>query len=536
MSLENEKKSDYQSLRKSAGNGKNGDGNFSLKPAKSKKNEAEIETLINTHKRKEAIEKIPSSEVSPKIDTSQTEFFISAENAKESAKETTYAEEAKIRKEAKRTEKDRKLLSGERWIERNGHFLTYAGIFIFTIIVFFRPYELIPGLSFLSSSAFFVAIATLIIFIPTQLSTEGNITAFPTEVKCVLAMAFLALLTMPIAKHPPTAWETFNDSFSKAIIMFIVMVNVLRTRRRLLGLMWLAFAVSIYISYTAIGMSLRGEYAVEGYRVDAGMKGLFGNPNDLALHLVTMIPLVVCLGIASRSRLMKLAYFSMAVLFITANTLTYSRGGFLGMIAVGGVLVWKIGRKQRLSVSIASIVVGGLFILLAPGNYGLRILSIFGIVPDPVGSADQRKELLERSILVTIRNPWGVGIGNFPILSIKNLVSHNAYTQVSSELGILGLLAYLIFMISPFRKLGAIERTLFKENTHDWFYYLSIGLQASIVGYMVSSFFISVAYNWFVYYLIAYAVAFRRIYQIEKGLKEGVKAEPLWAFRNKARA
>ena len=75
-------------------------------------------------------------------------------------------------------------------------------------------------------------------------------------------------------------------------------------------------------------------------------------------------------------------------------------------------------------------------------------------------------------------------------------------------------------MISPFRKLGAIERTLFAKDESDWFYYMAIGLQASIVGYMVSSFFVSVAYNWFIYYLIAYAVAFRRIYQLEKGVKE----------------
>ena len=49
---------------------------------------------------------------------------------------------------------------------------------------------------------------------------------------------------------------------------------------------------------------------------------------------------------------------------------------------------------------------------------------------------------------------------------------------------------------------------------------MSIGLQASIVGYMVSSFFASVAYNWFIYYLIAYAVAFRRIYSLEERANE----------------
>jgi hypothetical protein len=81
-------------------------------------------------------------------------------------------------------------------------------------------------------------------------------------------------------------------------------------------------------------------------------------------------------------------------------------------------------------------------------------------------------------------------------------------------------------MISPFRKLSAIERRLFDEDKQDWFYYLSIGLQASIIGYMVSSFFAAVAYNWFIYYLIAYAVAFRRIYTLENGPEAKETAMP----------
>ena len=66
-----------------------------------------------------------------------------------------------------------------------------------------------------------------------------------------------------------------------------------------------------------------------------------------------------------------------------------------------------------------------------------------------------------------------------------------------------------------------------QKTSTDWFYYLAIGLQASIVGYMVSSFFASVAYNWFIYYLIAYAVAFRRIYSVEKRFEGGRKGRPL---------
>ena len=81
------------------------------------------------------------------------------------------------------------------------------------------------------------------------------------------------------------------------------------------------------------------------------------------------------------------------------------------------------------------------------------------------------------------------------------------------------------------RLAAAIERRQFDNGETDWFYYLAIGLETAIIGYMVSSFFASVAYNWFIYYLIAYAVAFRRIYSLEKGKGQEIEARPLWEWR-----
>lgn len=475
--------------------------------------------------------KIPSESPNSSVldeHAKQTEVFVDAATTVEAPPpELSYAESQKAAKREKAEARDRKLLSNENWLIRNGHSLSYAGLYIFTILVLFRPYELVPGLGFLSATAFYFAIGTLLVYMPSQLAAEGNLTVFPTEVKMILLMAAISLGTIPIAKDPPLAWETFNDTFSKAVIMFIVMVNVLRTRRRLMGMIWLSLGTAFVLSYQALTLFAKGDLKVEGYRVEVAIGGMFGNPNDLALHLVTMIPIAVCLGIASRSTVWRLIYWSLAGLFVAANFVTYSRGGFLGLVAACAVMVWKLGRKSRLKVSAFSIFVGIVVTLLAPGNYGVRILSIFGLAPDEVGSRDQRRELLERSIIVSLRNPWGIGLGNFPIVGVRNLQTHNAFTQVSSELGLIGLLAYLIFMISPFRKLGAIERTLFSKDEADWFYYLAVGLQASIVAYMVSSFFVAVAYNWFIYYLIAYAVAFRRVYQIERGMKDEVKATPI---------
>lgn len=460
--------------------------------------------------------------------------FKDTENPVSSSAETdheplSYAEEQKREKSRKRLGSDSKLLKTDRWLVRNGHALSFIGLFLFSIIVLYRPYELVPGLGFLSRAAFYLALVTLAFYIPSQLSAEGNLTYFSTEVKAALVLAFVSLATMPIAKDPGLAWETFNDTFSKAVIMFIVMVNVIRTRTRLTAMMWLSLSIGVTLSLFAIKMYLAGEMTVEGYRVKGEIGGMFENPNELSLHLVMMFPLALTLGFASRNVLMRAIYFVVALLLVGANMLTYSRGGFLAFAASCAVLVWKYGRRNRANVTILSAVAGFLMLLVAPGNYLARILSIFGITADPVGSSDQRRELLERSILVSLRNPWGIGLGNFPIVGIRNLVTHNGYTQVSSELGLMGLAAYLVLIISPFRKLGAIERIIYARRSSDWFYHVCIGLQASIVAYMVGSFFAAVAYNWFVYYIIAYAVAFRRIYAIEH--PDDGKVEPSPAFQ-----
>ncbi|MGH9821014.1 MAG: O-antigen ligase family protein, partial [Pyrinomonadaceae bacterium] len=234
---------------------------------------------------------------------------------------------------------------------------------------------------------------------------------------------------------------------------------------------------------------------------------------DMALHLVIFAPVALMLGIATQNKIAKLIYFMAAGMMVVGNMVTQSRGGFLGLLAVAAVLVWKLGRRQRFkTILIASIITIG-FITLAPGNYGKRILSIFVPSLDPVGSSDARRESLKSSIIVTLRNPLGIGIGNTPIVGVRDHETHNAYTQVSSELGWLPLIAYMILLISSLRKLGALERLTYDHENDSWIYYYSIGLQAAIAGYMVSSFFGSVAYQWYIYYPIAYAVGLRRIYQ-----------------------
>jgi O-antigen ligase len=241
---------------------------------------------------------------------------------------------------------------------------------------------------------------------------------------------------------------------------------------------------------------------------------MFGNPNDMALHLVSMVPLALALLLASRGALRKAVFAACALLFAVAVVVTYSRGGFLGLACALFVMAWKLGRRHRLAVCLCVLAGVALLFALAPGNYAERVGSIIGFGEDRVGSASARKELFWRSLFVAARHPvFGVGLGNFHIVSIKEQVSHNAYTQVASEMGVPAMIVYVLFMIVPLRSLRRIERETYEARRAARTYYVAVGMQAALVGYMVSSFFASVAYQWYVYYLVGYAVALRRLHE-----------------------
>jgi len=394
---------------------------------------------------------------------------------------------------------------------RRAHALSYAGLFLFTAVLYFRPYEYLP---LPSTLAFWIAVATLLVFFPAQVAAEGTLTARPREVNLVLLLSVGGLLSIPLAINPGEAWETFTDPFMKVVLMFLVVVNVVRTRGRLYGLLWLTLAVGCYLSYHAVLDYRAGKFEVEGYRVGGAIGGMFGNPNDMALYLVTVMPLAVGMLLATRNPLAKLAYGACAALAVCGSVVTYSRGGFLGLACVLGVLGWKLGRKNRAGVTALTVLALAALLMLAPGNYTERLVSIVDSGKDLVGSSSMRQQLFWLSLNVAIRNPvFGVGMGNFHTVSIREQVSHNAYTQVAAEMGLASAVVYVLFILAALKSLRLVERATYEGRRRDRDYYLAVGLQAAVAGYMVSSFFASVAYQWYLYYLVGYAVALRRMYE-----------------------
>lgn len=405
--------------------------------------------------------------------------------------------------------------TGAGAVLRRAHGLTYAGLLLFTFVLFYRPYEYVP---LPATLAFWLATLTLVIYFPAQLGAEGNLTARPREVNLVLLFCLAGLVSVPFAKESMAeAWASFSNIFIRAILIFLVIVNVVRTERRLRWLLLLALGSGVVMAAGAMSDFAAGRLTVEGYRVEGRIGGIFENPNELALHLVTLLPIAAALAVGSRGFLKKAIYGAAALLMVAGTVITYSRGGFLAMAAVFFVLAWVLGRKNRFAVVVGALLLTVLLLIVAPGGYGARILSIYDHRLDAFGSADARQQLLMSSIIVALRNPlFGVGMGNFVFVSPRSMEAHNAYTQVASEMGAFGFAVYALYIVTPLRRMFAVARESFEARRTSRYYYLAVGLAASLVGYMVASFFGSFAYYWNIYYLVGYAVCLRRLYEAEQ--------------------
>src|SRR5690348_8194368 len=114
---------------------------------------------------------------------------------------------------------------------------------------------------------------------------------------------------------------------------------------------------------------------VEGYRAGGRGGGIFGNPNDMALFLVTLVPIAVALMMRSRSLAWKFAFGCGALLMMVGIVLTYSRGGFIGLLASCAFFAWKAGGRKRGLIILSGAVVVIIVLALFPG-YASRLASI----------------------------------------------------------------------------------------------------------------------------------------------------------------
>lgn len=410
----------------------------------------------------------------------------------------------------------------------------YTGLLLFTFVLMFRPQDDIPGLGPLRIAEIcaLIGIAPMLLH---RLAHRLPVFRVTRETLGLFALGGVMLATVPFSIWPGGAVNTFLETFFKVVIVFALMVNTLTTPRRIERITWLLMLAALYIASRSIFDYSRGINLYEGGRLGGAIGGIFGNPNDLALNMVSLLPLA---AVAAWSRRYSFAWRGLAaltiVVMITTVILTKSRGGMVGLIIMMVALLVLSG-KLKPGVAIAVLAGGMVVTPFLPGDFLTRMATIVDSDQDAqefTGSREARATLLKEGLYTFATHPLtGVGAGQFRNYQFPGRVemwreAHNVLIQVAADMGIFGLIAfsYLIYRavhtaLMMRRQLGPRQRkkpitaeaAVLTPEDRDYMHGHFVAMSAGLIGWFVCAMFASVAYAWTFYYLLALTVAGREL-------------------------
>lgn len=387
----------------------------------------------------------------------------------------------------------------------------YFGLVLFMIVSFVHPQDWIPGLAAVPLAKI-TGILTLLALVFSFNDIRWHM---PQEVAFLSLLMVQLWLTVPFS--PVWRGGAFNVmlNFSRILPFVVAIYGAVRSMKRLRSVLFVQAASIATISLISI---------VTRHTSDGRLQGVLsgvGNSNDLALALDLSLPLCLAFAITTRSFWKKFAWSIAMFAMVYAVFLTASRGGAIAFVVAALVCLWQLGVKSRRFYLVLLVPVAVMVIGLYGGNSLRGRFMQTNLEPatnnhstEEDASGQQRKELLFQSLKVTAQHPlFGVGPGNFEIVSGVWRVTHNSYTQMSSEGGIPAFLLYVLFLWRGIANLRDVSKSAERGKGIRPF---SMALGASLAAYLVGSFFTSVAYQLFPYCLVAYTSALRLIVQKDR--------------------
>ena len=381
----------------------------------------------------------------------------------------------------------------------------YFGLVLFMFAYFARPEDWIPGLAHVPLAK----IAGILIFVALVFSFHTIRWNMPQEVIFLGLLILQLWLTVPFSPVWRGGAFYMMLSVSRVLPLVIVIYAAVRSMKRL---RWILFVQAASVSVVAIASVVATR--ISGGRLQGVVSGIYGNSNDLAFIIDLSLPICLALALTTRSNWRKLAWSVVMLAMIYAVSLTASRGGAIALVVAALVCLWQIGVRERRFYLFLLVPVALIVIWVYSGNALRKRFDPSNTDPathstEAAESAQQRTMLLLQSLKITAQYPlFGVGPGNFAIVSGVWRVSHNSYTQISAEGGIPAFLLYVLFLWRGMANLREVRRYR-KTEKRIWLF--SMALEASLAAYLVGSFFSSVAYELYPYCLVAYTTALRLI-------------------------
>jgi len=358
---------------------------------------------------------------------------------------------------------------------------------------FFPPLKIIPFPTLLHTS---LALAVF-------LSGKANFSNKQT--KFWMGLLVLMALWVPFANNNYHALMTFKD-MTLYFFFYLGIITFVNTTKRMqiVILVWLGVHSVLAIN----GMLHSGR----------GVGGWVGDENDFAMEMNVAIPFAffLCQGTTAKSA--KLVYVSLLGIFVLSSISTASRGGFLGLMAVGAFCWFYSPRKIWSLVLLMAVLL--LVLVAAPPEYWDRMQTITDDSTMESGTAGQRMFTWGIGWEMFLANPvFGVGQGNFPwtlgeylggrtwqTKSLAGRQAHSLYFTLLPELGLVGVLLFggiVYFNYKDVRlcRFDEKQRCMVQndrgrqiDHTLEAVTWLGKAMLGALAGYLITSTFISTLY------------------------------------------
>jgi O-antigen ligase len=258
--------------------------------------------------------------------------------------------------------------------------------------------------------------------------------------------------------------------------------------------------------------------------------------NYTSLFMSVSLAMAFFMLFAIRSNMMRILIVAAMAAMMMTTVIGLSRGGFLGMVAVGGYC-WFRSPRKLIGVAAVFVAVAGLLIF-APQSYWDEMETI----QDPnEGTADIRLEMWKIATWQFADHPlMGVGAGNFPWetynyetpeqvekvqRTLGGNVTHSLYFELLAEQGTIGVLIFLALIYynaqdlrfvahvtDPSTRVGSrAARRLDRESRRQLALARQHGrmLVGGMLGFFICSAFVSTLYYSAIWILTALVVGLR---------------------------
>lgn len=366
----------------------------------------------------------------------------------------------------------------------------WFGAMLWTWVSLMNPHSLTYGFALSFPVAAIVAVATLIGLMVNK-DRQNPFTEPPSKWLALFMcwICFTYFFSYDIEGSTPMLTKVIKIYF-----MTFVILMLLRTRKHIEIFVWVvALSLGFYGIKGGIFTILTGG----NYRV-WGPGGFIGGNNELALALITTIPLMRFLQLNTTQKWVRHGLTAAMLLTAVASLGSHSRGALLAIAAMAFYLWLKSPKKMALGVAI--VVMGGAMIAFMPENWSSRMDTIQNYHED--ASAMGRINAWWTAFNVAKTHITGAGFDMytpqiFAIFAPDPLdvhAAHSIYFQVLGEHGFIGLFLYFGIWWSVWRTANWLIKNGNMTEQTIWCKDLGSMCQVALIGYAVGGAFLSLAY------------------------------------------